>query len=182
MRMVRVYCWRHLAIFRTCVLSRRCSRGSQRAQRGSRGGFSTKIHLKTDFGGLPIAFHLLAKSPASVTQTCTEQQKNDRVISMKMKIMSRHSVLPFSLLRRTHKMLLLGGRFLRSAAPAIRLVRMQRMLLVRSSTALSAESPASSKAIMIVMQTRIRALSGMKHEYQFFGRSPQPNRLSYHTV
>jgi hypothetical protein len=22
----------------------------------SRGGFSTKIHLKTDFGGLPIAF------------------------------------------------------------------------------------------------------------------------------
>src|SRR6266511_5371352 len=23
-----------------------------------RGGFSTKIHLKTDFGGLPIAFHL----------------------------------------------------------------------------------------------------------------------------
>jgi hypothetical protein len=38
----------------------------QRAQKGqldqalgrSRGGFSTKIHLKTDFGGLPIAFHL----------------------------------------------------------------------------------------------------------------------------
>ena len=24
----------------------------------SRGGFSTKIHLKTDFGGLPIAFHI----------------------------------------------------------------------------------------------------------------------------
>jgi len=24
----------------------------------SRGGFSTKIHLKTDFGGPPIAFHL----------------------------------------------------------------------------------------------------------------------------
>ncbi|MGO9702046.1 MAG: IS5 family transposase [Xanthobacteraceae bacterium] len=24
----------------------------------SRGGFSTKIHLKTDFGGLPIGFHL----------------------------------------------------------------------------------------------------------------------------
>ena len=24
----------------------------------SRGGFSTKVHLKTDFGGLPIAFHL----------------------------------------------------------------------------------------------------------------------------
>jgi hypothetical protein len=24
----------------------------------SRGGFSTKIHLKTDFGGLPLAFHL----------------------------------------------------------------------------------------------------------------------------
>ena len=38
----------------------------RRAQRGqhdqalghSRGGFSTKIYLKTDFGGLPIAFHL----------------------------------------------------------------------------------------------------------------------------
>jgi transposase len=26
----------------------------------SRGGFSTKIHLKTDFSGLPIAFHLTA--------------------------------------------------------------------------------------------------------------------------
>jgi DDE family transposase len=24
----------------------------------SRGGFSTKIHLKTDFGGLPLDFHL----------------------------------------------------------------------------------------------------------------------------
>ena len=24
----------------------------------SRGGFSTKIHLKTDFGGYPLAFHL----------------------------------------------------------------------------------------------------------------------------
>src|SRR5580765_7316296 len=37
--------------------------GRQRGQDGqalgrSRGGFSTKIHLKTDFGGLPIAFDL----------------------------------------------------------------------------------------------------------------------------
>ena len=37
--------------------------GRKRGQHGqalgrSRGGFSTKIHLKTDFGGLPIAFHL----------------------------------------------------------------------------------------------------------------------------
>jgi transposase len=37
--------------------------GRKRGQDGqalgrSRGGFSTKIHLKTDFSGLPIAFHL----------------------------------------------------------------------------------------------------------------------------
>ena len=40
-----------------------CSRTGKRGQHDqalgrSRGGFSTKIHLKTDFGGLPIAFHL----------------------------------------------------------------------------------------------------------------------------
>ncbi len=35
------------------------ARGQQDQALGrSRGGFSTKIHLKTDFGGLPIAFHL----------------------------------------------------------------------------------------------------------------------------
>jgi len=44
--------------------SRPCLRsGRKRGQDGqalgrSRGGFSTKIHLKTDFGGLPIAFDL----------------------------------------------------------------------------------------------------------------------------
>jgi transposase len=43
-----------------------CARVGRRRKRGqngqalgrSRGGFSTKIHLKTDFGGLPIAFDL----------------------------------------------------------------------------------------------------------------------------
>src|ERR1700726_1748670 len=33
------------------------AKGGRRAGR-SRGGFSTKIHLKTDFDGLPLAFHL----------------------------------------------------------------------------------------------------------------------------
>jgi transposase len=44
-----------------CV-SRRRKKGGQNGQAlgRSRGGFSTKIHLKTDFGGLPIAFHLTA--------------------------------------------------------------------------------------------------------------------------
>jgi transposase len=46
---VRLYC-------RTCpCLGSRRKRGQSNQ---SRGGFSTKIHLKTDFGGLPIAFHL----------------------------------------------------------------------------------------------------------------------------
>ncbi len=36
-----------------------CKRGQEDQALGrSRGGFSTKIHLKTDFDGLPIAFHL----------------------------------------------------------------------------------------------------------------------------
>src|SRR4051794_35844976 len=40
-------------------LSSRCKRGQNNQALGrSRGGFSTKIHLKTDFGGLPIAFDL----------------------------------------------------------------------------------------------------------------------------
>jgi transposase len=40
-------------------LGRRCKRGQDGQALGrSRGGFSTKIHLKTDFGGLPIAFDL----------------------------------------------------------------------------------------------------------------------------
>ena len=37
----------------------RSKRGQNNQALGrSRGGYSTKIHLKTDFGGLPIAFHL----------------------------------------------------------------------------------------------------------------------------
>jgi transposase len=40
-------------------LGRRRQRGQDGQALGrSRGGFSTKIHLKTDFGGLPIAFDL----------------------------------------------------------------------------------------------------------------------------
>ena len=40
-------------------LGGRCKRGQQDQALGrSRGGFSTKIHLKTDFSGLPLAFVL----------------------------------------------------------------------------------------------------------------------------
>src|SRR5919206_215665 len=40
-------------------LGRRCQGGqSGQALGRSRGGFSTKIHLKADFDGLPLAFHL----------------------------------------------------------------------------------------------------------------------------
>ena len=41
-------------------MSRRLAQRGQNDQAlgRSRGGFSTKIHLKTDFGGLPIAFDL----------------------------------------------------------------------------------------------------------------------------
>lgn len=40
-------------------LGGRCKRGQQNQALGlSRGGFSTKIHLKFDFDGLPLAFHL----------------------------------------------------------------------------------------------------------------------------
>ncbi len=45
-----------------CSRARLCGRrkrGQENQALGrSRGGFSTKIHLKTDFDGLPIAFHL----------------------------------------------------------------------------------------------------------------------------
>ena len=45
-------------VVRPCLGSG-CKRGQHDQALGrSRGGFSTKIHLKTDFGGLPIAFHL----------------------------------------------------------------------------------------------------------------------------
>src|SRR6476469_754195 len=43
---------------RPCLGSRRKRGQHDQALGRSRGGFSTKIHLKTDFGGLPIAFHL----------------------------------------------------------------------------------------------------------------------------
>src|SRR5437660_8005439 len=36
----------------------------------SRGGFSTKIHLKTDFGGLPIAFHLTGGEASDSRKHC----------------------------------------------------------------------------------------------------------------
>ena len=43
---------------RPCLGGRRKRGQDDQALGRSRGGFSTKIHLKTDFGGLPIAFHL----------------------------------------------------------------------------------------------------------------------------
>jgi transposase len=43
---------------RPCLGGRRKRGQNDQALGRSRGGFSTKIHLKTDFGGLPIAFHL----------------------------------------------------------------------------------------------------------------------------
>ena len=43
---------------RPCLGGRRKRGQNSQALGRSRGGFSTKIHLKTDFGGLPIAFHL----------------------------------------------------------------------------------------------------------------------------
>jgi len=51
------------AMSETAHLAQMFGSGRKRGQHDqalgrSRGGFSTKIHLKTDFGGLPIAFHL----------------------------------------------------------------------------------------------------------------------------
>ena len=43
---------------RPCLGSRRERGQNNQALGRSRGGFSTKIYLKTDFSGLPIAFHL----------------------------------------------------------------------------------------------------------------------------
>src|SRR5437660_5962835 len=43
---------------RPCLGSGRKRGQHDQALGRSRGGFSTKIHLKTDFGGLPVAFHL----------------------------------------------------------------------------------------------------------------------------
>jgi len=50
-------------------LGRRCKRGQQRQALGrSRGGFSTKIHLKTDLGGRPLDFHLTPGEASDSTQ------------------------------------------------------------------------------------------------------------------
>ena len=43
---------------RPCFGSRRKRGQNDQALGRSRGGFSTKIHLKVDLGGLPLAFHL----------------------------------------------------------------------------------------------------------------------------
>jgi transposase len=43
---------------RPCLRGRRKGGQKNQALGRSRGGFSTKIHLKTDFDGLPLAFHL----------------------------------------------------------------------------------------------------------------------------
>ncbi len=53
---------------RAC-LGRRRKRGQQNQALGrSRGGFSCKIHLKTDFDGLPIAFHMTGGEVSDCTQ------------------------------------------------------------------------------------------------------------------
>jgi transposase len=53
---------------RAC-LGRRRKRGQENQALGrSRGGFSCKIHLKTDFDGLPIGFHLTGGEVSDCTQ------------------------------------------------------------------------------------------------------------------
>ena len=53
---------------RACLGGRR-KRGQQNQALGrSRGGFSCKIHLKTDFDGLPLAFHLTGGEASDCTQ------------------------------------------------------------------------------------------------------------------
>jgi transposase len=53
-------------------LGRRGKRGQESQALGrSRGGFSTKIHLKTDFAGLPIAFHLTGGEASDSLQFAT---------------------------------------------------------------------------------------------------------------
>jgi transposase len=62
------------AVFRQHRGARTClRRGRKRGQENqalgrSRGGFSSKIHLKTDFDGLPIAFHLTGGEVSDTTQ------------------------------------------------------------------------------------------------------------------
>ena len=45
-----------------------CKRGQHQALGRSRGGFSTKIHLKTDLDGLPLDFHLTGGEASDSTQ------------------------------------------------------------------------------------------------------------------
>lgn len=53
-------------------VGRRCKRGQHKQALGrSRGGFSCKIHLKTDFGGLPLGFHLSGGEVSDSTQLQT---------------------------------------------------------------------------------------------------------------
>lgn len=53
-------------------LGSRCKRGQQNQALGrSRGGFTSKIHLKTDFDGLPIGFHLTGGEVSDSTQLTT---------------------------------------------------------------------------------------------------------------
>jgi len=55
---------------RACArLGRRCKRGQQHQALGrSRGGFSTKIHLKTDLDGHPLDFHLTPGEASDSTE------------------------------------------------------------------------------------------------------------------
>jgi hypothetical protein len=53
-------------------LGRRRKRGQQHQALGrSRGGFSTKIHLKTDLDGNPLDFHLTGGEASDRTQFVT---------------------------------------------------------------------------------------------------------------
>ena len=56
---------------RPCLGSGRKRGQHDQALGRSRGSFSTKIHLKTDFGGLPIAFHLTGgEAPRCTISRC----------------------------------------------------------------------------------------------------------------
>ena len=56
-------------VVRAHVSAAGAKRGQENQALGrSRGGFSSKIHLKTDFDGLPIAFHLTGGEVSDTTQ------------------------------------------------------------------------------------------------------------------
>jgi transposase len=60
--------------------SRRSKRGQQRQSFGrSRGGFSTKIHLKTDLDGNPLDFHLTGGEASDSTQFETSLDIRPRI-------------------------------------------------------------------------------------------------------